>query len=650
MASMKMLAERADGLYARCLAVSALAFAATACSAASRGSSSQASSSGEDGGMALDASSSSSSVDGGAQLDATADSPASSTGAGPPANCAPSWTVTPACGGGASTATAPDFGPNVFIFDPSMSNATIQTQLTAIYTKQDSAQFGTGRYAYFFKPGQYSLDVKLGFYMQALGLGQSPDDVAITGAVRAKADWTANNNATTNFWRGAENLSVTPGNNIDGNVDIWAVSQGTQLRRVHVKGTMHLDDGGWSSGGFIADSLVDGQLVSGSQQQFVTRNDDQNWTGGNWNMVFVGDGTPPAASWPHPPYSIAATTPVVREKPFLYLDAGGNYAVMVPSLKKSSTGHSWASGAPPGVPLSIDQFYLAQPTTDTAATMNAALAAGKHLMLTPGIYHLASSLQVTAPGTVVMGLGLATLIPDNGTPILSVADVDSVTLAGLLLEAGPTSSPTLLEVGSTGASQSHVNTPTAVFDVHCRVGGADVGTASSCFTINSSDVFLDNVWLWRADHGAGASWTGNVSINGIIVNGDRVTAYGLFVEHFQQYQTLWNGNGGAVYFYQSEMPYDPPNQAAWEEAPGHDGYPSYKVADTVTTHTGLGLGVYSVFTNAVTAENAIETPTATGVSMHHMVTVSLAAGSITHIINDTGASVSNAAMTSYSAN
>ena len=282
--------------------------------------------------------------------------------------------------------------------------------------------------------------------------------------------------------------------------------------------------------------------------------------------------------------------------------------------------------------------------------MNAALAAGKHLMLTPGIYHLESSLQVTAPGTVVMGLGLATLIPDGGTPVLTVADVDSVTLAGLLLEAGPTSSSTLLLIGSAGASQNHTNAPTAVFDVHCRVGGADVGTASSCFTINSNDVFLDNVWLWRADHGAGASWTGNVSLNGIIVNGDRVSAYGLFVEHFQQYQTLWNGNGGKVYFYQSEIPYDPPNQAGWQEAAGHDGYPSYKVADGVTTHTGLGIGVYSVFTNAVSAENAIETPTAAGVSMHHMVTVSLAAGSITHIIDDTGAAVTNGAMTSYSPN
>ena len=71
---------------------------------------------------------------------------------------------------------------------------------------------------------------------RSLGLGQSPDDVTITGAVRAKADWLGNNNATCNFWRGAENLAVIPTSSIDSSVDVWAVSQGTHLRRVHVQG------------------------------------------------------------------------------------------------------------------------------------------------------------------------------------------------------------------------------------------------------------------------------------------------------------------------------------------------------------------------------------------------------------------------------
>ena len=527
----------------------------------------------------------------------------------------------------------------MLVFDPAMPMSMIQGQLDSVDGKQEQAQFGTGRYAYFFKPGQYDLDVKVGFYMQVLGLGQSPDDVVITGAVRSKADFLPNNNATCTFWKSAENFAVVPTQAIDAGVDIWAVSQGTDLRRVHVKGALALSDNGWSSGGFIADSKIDTQVASGTQQQFLTRNDDlTKWQGSSWNMVFVGDGQAPAASWPSPPYTVVSATPLVREKPFLYVDKAGNYLVMVPALKTNSTGSSWAAGAPPGSPVSIDRFYVAKPT-DSALAINAALAQGKHLMLTPGIYRLAGSIQVTQPGTIVMGLGMTTLIPQGATPVLSVADVDGVTIAGVILEAGTTSSPTLLEVGDTGSSRDHAKNPTALFDVHCRIGGADVGTAASCVTINSNDVIVDDSWLWRADHGAGAAWSVNKSKNGLVVNGNNVTAYGLFVEHFQEYQTLWNGNGGSVYFYQSEMPYDPPSQSAWMEAPGVNGYPSYKVASTVTTHTGQGIGVYSVFDNPVSADNAVETATGAGVTMNHLVTVSLRSGSINHIINGAGGAV-----------
>lgn len=559
--------------------------------------------------------------------------------------CPPSWTTTPACGGSASPpGPAPDFGPKVLVFDPSKSMAQIQAQLDTVSAEMQGNEFGNGRYAYFFKPGRYALDVKVGFYTQLLGLGQSPDDVEITGAVRAKADWMPNSNATLNFWRGAENFAVVPTQAIDAGVSRWAVSQGTAMRRAHIKGALALDDNGWSSGGFIADSKIDSHINSGTQQQFLTRNVDlTRWQGQNWNMVFVGDAQSPATNWPNPPYTVRDTTPLVREKPFLYLDADGRYAVMVPALKKASRGASWASGAPPGSPLSIDRFYIAKPGADTAATLNAALAQGKHLLFTPGIYHLAGSVNVTRPGTVVMGIGFATLVADAGNAALSVADVDGVTIAGLLIEAGATSSPVLVQIGETAGGHDHAMNPTVLHDLHCRIGGANTGTAESCLTIHSHNVIVDNTWLWRADHGAGAAWTVNKGKNGLVVNGNDVTIYGLFVEHFQEYQTLWNGNGGSVYFYQSEMPYDPPSQADWRKAPGANGYPSYKVADTVSTHHAEGLGVYSVFSNPVQADNAIETPVRAGVVLHHMVSVSLAAGSINHIVNGTGGAVGNGA-------
>jgi hypothetical protein len=477
---------------------------------------------------------------GGGGLDATPTPPP--TDAAPAwAVCPASWTPTPTCGGTPS-GTAPNFGPNVLIFDPSMSMATIQTQIGAIFTQQEQAQFGTGRYAYFFKPGSYALDVQLGFYMQAVGLGRSPDDVTITGAVRSKATW-AGGNATVNFWRGVDNLKLVP-NGIDGNIMVWAVSQGTHLRRVHAASGVGLSDGGNSSGGYIADSLVDGIVGPGSQQQWFTRNSDLGgWSGANWNMVFVGDTTTtlnPSGAWPNSAITVVPATPIIREKPFLYLDSTGNYLVMVPGMKTNSTGHSWGSAAPPGSPLSIDRFTIAMPT-DTAATINAALASGKHLLLTPGIYNLEAPIQVTVPGTVVLGIGMPSLLPTQGTAALSVADVDGVTLAGFLLDAGPTTTPTLLEVGPSGSSKDHSAAPTAIFDVHCRVGGGTPGTAASCVTVNSHNVLLDNAWLWRADHGNGVGWTANMSNSGLIVNGDNVSAYGLFVEHHQQYQTLWTG-------------------------------------------------------------------------------------------------------------
>jgi hypothetical protein len=158
-------------------------------------------------------------------------------------------------------------------------------------------------------------------------------------------------------------------------------------------------------------------------------------------------------------------------------------------------------------------------------------------------------------------------------------------------------------------------------------------------TINSNHVVGDNFWLWRADHGAGAKWDVNKNRNGLIVNGNDVTIYGLFVEHCHEHQTIWNGQRGRVYFYQSEMPYDPPSQEAWMHD-GVRGYASYKVADKVTTHEAWGLGIYSYFTAApIVADSAIEAPKVPGVKLHHLTTIRLGGkpgSGINRVINDEG--------------
>lgn len=548
-----------------------------------------------------------------------------------------------------NVSTTPNFGTNVLIFDPTMTN--IQSEIYSVYDEQKYNQFGTQRYALMFKPGFYAdLDIPVGYYTEVLGLGQNPDDVTITGYIHSDGVL-VNENATENFWRSVENLSIVPTNSAD--YMMWAVSQGTALRRMHIQGTLDLanfTDGNYASGGFLADSKVDDTVSSISQQQWLSRNDIWgDWDGEVWNMVFVGVSNPPAGTWPAQVYTVITNTPLIAEKPYLYLDANDNYAVMVPALETNSSGTTWSAGPTPGVSIPIGQFYIANANADNAASINAALSAGLNLILTPGVYQLTSSLMVTKPDTIILGLGFPTLIPQNGTPALTISDVNGVKVGGVLFDAGPVQSTTLLQVGAGVSSVSHSSDPIFLYDIFMRVGGAAAGSTLSCLQIDANDVVGDNLWLWRADHGNGVGWTLNPCNNGLIVNGDRVTMYALFNEHHEQYQTLWNGNWGRLYMYQSELPYDPPSQAAWFHD-GEDGYASYKVADQVTSHQAYGLGIYAVFINCtnISCFNAMEVPTnSEQVNVHHVITVYIAGNTsgngtstLNHIINGAGATLS----------
>ena len=528
-----------------------------------------------------------------------------------------------------------EFGPNVLIFDPSMPSQAIQKQIDAAYAVQEHNEFSLQRNALFFLPGSYAVDVPVGFYTEVMGLGASPDATRIAGNVHADANH-EHNNATTTFWRAAEGFSVGPA---AGTMQ-WAVSQAVSLRRMHVRGDLVLHQHhGWASGGWMSDSLVDGNVDSGSQQQWISRNCDwKSWTGSNWNMVFVGLVHPPEGAWPEPPYTKVDKTPVVREKPFLQVNGAGEFSVRIPALRTDTVGITWRGGETAGETIPIVRFYIARPDVDTAETINAQLARGKNLILTPGIYEVTAPIRVTRPHTVVLGLGYATLRPVKGTAAMTTADADGIEIAGLLFDAGPSESPVLLEVGPEGSRARHAKDPIALHDVFFRVGGAGVGRAKVNFRINSNNTIVDHTWIWRADHGDGVGWDLNTSENGLVVNGDNVTIYGLFVEHHQQFQVLWKGNGGRTYFYQSEIPYDPPNQASYTSTPGVNGWASYKVSEGVTSHEAWGLGVYSVFEHPdVLLTRGIETPKSPQVRFHDMITVALGDhGAISHVIDDTG--------------
>jgi hypothetical protein len=546
-------------------------------------------------------------------------------------------TTTPPPGGGG------DLGPNVKVFDPSMSSGTIQSQLDSVFSQQESNQFGSQRYELLFKPGSYNVNANIGFYTSIAGLGRNVDDVNINGAVNVDAGWFGGN-ATQNFWRSAENMSVTP----SGGSDRWAVAQAAPFRRMHIRGDLNLAPSGygWASGGYIADSKVDGTVTPYSQQQWITRDSQVgSWNGAVWNMVFSGVAGAPAQSFPNPPYTVLDNSPVTREKPYLYVDSSNNYNVLVPSMRTNSRGTTWANGSTPGTSIPLSQFYVAHPG-DSAATINSALSSGLNLLFTPGVYHVNQSINVTRANTVVLGLGYATIIPDGGVTPMTVADVDGVKIAGLLFDAGTTNSPVLLQVGPNGsAGTSHSGNPTSIQDVFFRIGGAGAGKATNSLVVNSSNTIIDHIWAWRADHGSGVGWTTNTADNGLTVNGNNVTAYGLFVEHYQKYNVVWNGQGGKTIFFQNELPYDPPNQAAYMNGSTR-GYAAYKVADSVTSHEAWGVGSYCYFNvdPSIVDEHSFEVPNNAGVKFHDLLTVSLGGnGVINHVINSTGAAAQGTA-------
>jgi hypothetical protein len=581
--------------------------------------------------------------------------------------------VTPAATGVASAApppttrgAAPDLGSNVTVFDPSMPVARIQATLDATWEHQRNNEMGTERYAYLFKPGTYGtaaqpLQIKVGYYTEISGLGANPTDVVINGKVEVYNRCTGPNDtnciALDNFWRSLSNLSINVNSlgqdGCRGTANFWAVSQASPMRRVAVNGNLSLMDyctagPQYASGGFIADSKLQ-TVTNGSQQQWLTRNSQvTGWSNGVWNQVFSGVVGAPADG---EPYTTLAATPVSREKPYLFVDAHGRYEVRVPAAKRNSVGTSWAAGQTAGRTVPLTEFFVAKPST-SVQEINNQLARGKNLLLTPGVYDVARSIAVKRAGTVVLGIGHATLTAVGGAVPLTVADVPGVVVAGVTIDAGAKESPVLLQVGKPHGhrGKSDPADPTTLSDVFFRVGGPHVGKADTALEVNSDDVLIDHTWVWRADHGVEGftrgvngdtdRWKTNTGRKGAVINGDDVTATGLFVEHFQQFNTLWNGESGTTVLYQNELPYDPPSQAAWTQPDGTLGYPGYKVADDVTTHRLYGGGVYGYQRNAgpgITTENGFEVPTTPGVHLHHVMTVHLdGLGIIRHVVDGVG--------------
>ncbi len=575
-------------------------------------------------------------------------------------------------GPGSAAAAPPAFGPNVVVFTPSTPQSQIQATLDAISGQQVSNQFGLQRYAVLFEPGVYGsaqspLVFQLGYYTQVTGLGATPSGVVINGAVDVfnQCDSSGTCDGLTNFWRSLSNLTLNvtlpgtppayaPENGEDDGCknsnDLFAVSQASPVRSVIVNGALILQDycnRGFVSGGFFANDELNGFVGNFGQQQYFTRNSNVGqWSNAVWNQVFLGDnGAPATAFGPGVgQYTNVPSARVSQEPPFLTTDAAGNWSVFLPAVQRNSVGPNYAGGSIAGTSIPISRFFIASPATPVAS-INAALAHSQNLILTPGIYQLAQPIQVVRPHTVVLGLGFATLIPTNGNTALETSSVPGIKVSGLIIDAGPVNSPVLVQIGGKNAGGTHdPNDPTLLSDVFFRIGGAQPGQATTSLVVNADNAILDDIWAWRADHGAGVGWSSNTADTGVVVNGDNVSAYGLFVEHYQKFEVIWNGQNGQDVFFQNEMPYDPPSQAAWMSSPTTDGYAAFLVSPNVTSFQGYGMGSYSFFNQGVPilATQAFQSPTTPGVQFHDLLTVFLDAthgqGGILSVINGVGGS------------
>ena len=178
--------------------------------------------------------------------------------------------------------------------------------------------------------------------------------------------------------------------------------------------------------------------------------------------------------------------------------------------------------------------------------------------------------------------------------------------------------------------------PGFLHDVFFRVGGPDGSAAApvrveTMLHIRRGWVIGDNLWLWRADHAnGGVTYSSNQVRHGLVVDGDNVHMYGLAVEHTLEDLTVWNGERGRTYFYQSELPYI----VTQEEFPRN--LSGYKVSAHVQDHAAYGVGVYSFFRDhVVNVTSGIVAP-ATSKFVNPMSVFLNGNGGIDHILNDQG--------------
>lgn len=523
---------------------------------------------------------------------------------------------------------------NIKIFAPDDRHNRIQNYINQSYEDLKGTEWSLDRACYMFLPGDYSdITLSLGYYTSIHGLGNNPDDV-ILNKLKVE-DHPLTKNALINFWRSLENLSFD-------NDSMWAVSQATSIRRAHFKNNLVLCQTGASSGGFIANSKIDGTISPGSQQQFLMRNDQfNNWTNSNFNMVFEGCiGEMPQIEENSVKTTIIENNLDVIEKPFLTFDSNKGLGYIVSNNNNHSKGYNWDNSEAEFIPL--ERFTILHPS-DNAASINEALNNNQYILFTPGIYHIDETLNVVKDESIIVGLGYATLSSEKDLDTLMSVKSKHNKISSLLFQNNAKISNYLVL-----ENNDEVTSNSLLSDLFFRVGGqaTNITSVDTCLTINQDKVIGDNFWIWRADHGTDKNYIGfdkNYAKNGIIINGDDVTCHALMVEHFYQYQTIWNGENGKMVFYQSETPYEPTQEQWTNDDPSLSeeerlGYASYYINKDIINHKAYGLGIYFVNTTnkQLTSYSSLRAPKNEGIYLEHISALMFSPKStFMHVVNDT---------------
>ena len=413
----------------------------------------------------------------------------------------------------------------------------------------------------------------------------------------------------------------------------------------------------YASGGFIADSNLP-FVVNGSQQQWLTRNSavgrlDQRRLEPGLLRASSAHPTTPASRTRRTRRSTrprsaarsrtcsstqrAATTSACRRR------------------RPTTSGISWGDGETRDAASRSRDFFIATPH-DSVKQINNALARGKHLLLTPGVYDIDRTIEVKRADTVVLGMGHATLTAVGGAVPLEVADAAGIIVAGVTIDAGTISRRCCCRSARrTAAPEARPEQPDhAQRRVLPRRRPARRQDHALALEVNSDNVLIDHTWVWRADHGIEGftrrngdteRWNTNIGTNGVIVNGDERDRDRPVRRALPAVQHRLERRERPRILYQNELPYDPPTQADWTQPDGTLGYPGYKVADQVTTHSLYGAGVYVFNQNnpSILTENGFEVPETPGraAAPHH--DGQPRAGTIEHVVNDIGGQVDNSA-------